>query len=123
MEINKKVLSAVLGYEVTTVNVTNWENVEINFGQTVIGIYKLAHLCKEWALTKGCQIRSSYMALAFDEPFAEVIVEVGINEEGEKQLLIVTNQGEETEEETIFACCEWILDNQKLLDEIKEKSA
>lgn len=95
------------------VNKHNWYEADS------ISIYKLAHKCKEWALSQGFSLSSSKPIVANDEGnqvfnywWCAYLHE--INKESFEAPLMVTfnNFNSETEPEAIFKACQWILDNK-----------
>jgi len=98
--MNKELLAEVLKDN----EITHWDyeiKIENNLvyycgGHKSINIYELAHKCKEWAYKNGYELMSSIAYCCIDhKSFAESVFFT-----------------EDTEPETIFKACQWILDNK-----------
>ena len=94
--ISKELLSAVLETEVKTFKIEN--ELIIYNDHYVINIYKLAHLCKEWAFDNGFRLQTQKYKT---EEYQCIIDEMNIQFHSAKY--------EVTEHEAIFKACEWII--------------
>lgn len=108
---SKELMSEVLGYEVTKVSLddtqsTPYVNVYINNEVLIydgINIYELAHKCKERALEQGYFL---YSVLVDKEAYAFV------THPNNTSLRLFSNHSK-TEQEAIFKCYEWIMEQTK----------
>ena len=125
--ISKELLSAVYGRQATKDGVVDTHNdlgmVVIMFDQVItdsemektlgvfryIDIHKLAHKCKEWAISKDRNIESSiYFHYKSSKVLAHAQVQKGIKGTLYSEF---STQGEFSEPEIIFKASEWILEN------------
>lgn len=111
--ISKELLNEVLEEEVLSVrpyisddpfykNVIMWECRKNTYD--TINIYELAHKCKEWAFSLGCELSSfkaNYSGYWFSTiKFVDVMA---------RPISFNSNK----EPEAIFKACQWILDNKE----------
>ena len=111
MEISKELLSEVYNFDIKDIILLGTDDVtyEVRFNglknglkYNIINIYELAHKCKEWALSKECEllscIRDENTSLC--DIYSDVL---------DCKFTHYAN----TEPEAIFKACEWILKELK----------
>ena len=100
MSISKELLSEVLELPIDTA-IESQRGTSICYGNGLttlanINLYELAHLCKEWSSTKG------YTVATWKNITTNMWIAVDIEINKQKQA--------DTEPESIFKVCEWILE-------------
>ena len=111
MEISKELLSMILGekaYDIKCVS-DNIISFYTDYDQyEEINIYELAHKCKEWAFNNGYELRNGRDIDVKEELcyFCEYKQERQLDYANSDYFLA------ETEPESIFKACQWILDRK-----------
>ncbi len=111
--ISKKLLSEVLNVRVHEIYMRSDEKVGIDYFtgdnnavgfNTSMNIYELAHKCKEWAYSKGYEIKSFKRIGNFKtKGLYTCIVHDGVYRQWDAEEIV------DKEPEAIFKACEWIL--------------
>ena len=116
--ISKELLSEVLRIPIESVmSKTDWSDYgellvfSTDYQHGHINIYELAHRCKEWILAQGYEI-AIFAHIESDKPAWELSLNYGYKSESEIGSLYDTGF-HNSESETIFAACEWILKEPK----------
>ena len=112
--ISKELLSEVLGigvYQSIRKDEYAYNDIKLNIINTellydYVNIYELAHKCKEWALENGYVINSGATT---SNDWCSTIYKVIKENPYIKEL---SHTWEQTEVESIFKACQWILDNK-----------
>lgn len=124
MEISKELLSKIENYRVDYFdmydnNITYYTNHLIGVDdnrveENNVNIYELAHKCKNWAIEKGYCLRSCIHDNGSNERFYS-ICEVLTPSYDSSSLFDILHKTTEanTEIESIFKACQWILDNKE----------
>ena len=122
--ISKELLTEVIGVEIRKINNSILDGNLYYYKTFVkckskINIYELANRCKEWAINKGYEIKSSKPIVLNDEGrqvfnywWAAWLFKFDGGCESPKQILLPSFIGE-NEPKAIFKACQWILDNKE----------
>lgn len=113
--ISKELLSEVLGYRVLSniliqeeiIIKLNFEYFQTKYENDEINIYELAHKCKEWALSKGYELRTSTIGIV--DVYDHIYID---KEDGLTGVFINCRKEADTEPEAIFKACEYIMENK-----------
>ena len=110
MNISKELLGEVLNKNISSYEFDVYGNIDykiLNDYGSCINIYELAHKCKEWAANIGFNISSTSGYRGDNTPYA-----YAISSDGEEFPFIEAD----TEVESVFKVCEWILNNKDKLN-------
>ena len=107
--ISKELLSEVLKLNITYIERCNNSiiyKISVYDREEEVNIYELAYKCKEWALENGYVINSGATT---SNDWCSTIYKVIKENPYIKEL---SHTWEQTEVESIFKACQWILDNK-----------
>ena len=108
--ISKELLSEVLGKKVVFVELEETNTINAMFGidGKLINIYELSHKCKEWAFDKGYALLSGIDNKTFEVPKTVCTANYKLYNSWSYKCFYA-----DTETETIFKACEWIMEQNK----------
>lgn len=90
----------------TIILIRDEEEIEIN---EFINIYELAHKCKEWAVLQGYNVTSKVTIRGGRSCKTQSIATARLTTDTS----VFKVYGANTEPQSIFKACQWIMDNQK----------
>lgn len=121
--MKKELFVEILGTDTSDILYDNYEvvieeeiaylrNKNAFYNHRKVCVYRLAHMCKEWALDQNVSISSTFKH-TYGYAWVEWYVEYKNSRFGYHQGHNYKNEFQaETEPEAIFKACEWILENQ-----------
>ena len=106
--ISKELLSKVFNEKVLSYNVINKTEIIVQFVEhdEVINVHELAHKCKEWANLKGYGISTHIL-------IKQKLCDIYPHNYSTGSDDTIAQFEAETEHESIFKACEWIMENTK----------